>query len=346
MIRRCEAHAPGKLVLVGEYAVLDGAPALSAAVDCRARATVCVADEFELRIVNDDACFQFTLDAAGEPVWRENPGARGAVLSAALATLQARGVWPTDASGFRIELCTREFYGAGADGSVQKIGIGSSAAIAVALLAALQTFLGERPSLDACMDAHRRLQHGAGSGVDVATSWYGGVIVMRPNGGDLPEVQQSGWPPGLCMQPVWTGNTASTPAMLAHFAAFKVESPTVWLDLLQRLRQVSEAAVAGWTAQDTAAVINALAHYGELLAELDKAAGIGIWSACHRQLAELAEACEVAYKPSGAGGGDFGLVISPDADKLAAFRLRAEEAGFSQALAPDWHGAGVVVSTD
>jgi phosphomevalonate kinase len=134
--------------------------------------------------------------------------------------------------------------------------------------------------------------------------------------------------------------------MLAHFAAFKVESPTVWLDLLQRLRQVSEAAVAGWTAQDTAAVINALAHYGDLLEELDKAAGIGIWSACHRQLAELAAACEVAYKPSGAGGGDFGLVISPDADKLAEFRLRAEAAGFPQALAPDWHGAGVEVSTD
>jgi mevalonate kinase len=32
------ASAPGKLVLVGEYAVLDGAPAISAAVDVFATA--------------------------------------------------------------------------------------------------------------------------------------------------------------------------------------------------------------------------------------------------------------------------------------------------------------------
>ena len=32
-----EAHAPGKLFVTGEYAVLAGAPAVVAAVDCRAR---------------------------------------------------------------------------------------------------------------------------------------------------------------------------------------------------------------------------------------------------------------------------------------------------------------------
>ena len=36
---RFSASAPGKAVLSGEYAVLQGAPAIAMAVDCRARVT-------------------------------------------------------------------------------------------------------------------------------------------------------------------------------------------------------------------------------------------------------------------------------------------------------------------
>ena len=37
---RIRASAPGKIVLSGEYAVLDGAPAICAAVDRRAAVTI------------------------------------------------------------------------------------------------------------------------------------------------------------------------------------------------------------------------------------------------------------------------------------------------------------------
>ncbi len=43
--QRITASAPGKLVLSGEYAVLDGAPAICMAVDRRARVTISASGE-------------------------------------------------------------------------------------------------------------------------------------------------------------------------------------------------------------------------------------------------------------------------------------------------------------
>ena len=43
------ASAPGKLILVGEYAVLAGAPAISAAVNIRATARLQPAENLSLK---------------------------------------------------------------------------------------------------------------------------------------------------------------------------------------------------------------------------------------------------------------------------------------------------------
>jgi phosphomevalonate kinase len=48
----------------------------------------------------------------------------------------------------------------------------------------------------------------------------------------------------------------------------------------------------------------------------------------HRSLREIAVNCGVRYKPSGAGGGDFGIGFATDSDAAAGFRRRAEASGF------------------
>ena len=63
------ATAPGKLVVAGEYAVLDGALAISAAVNKRAKATVKAASSGELLIANTGVRFPFALRTDGQPVW-------------------------------------------------------------------------------------------------------------------------------------------------------------------------------------------------------------------------------------------------------------------------------------
>ena len=45
-----------------------------------------------------------------------------------------------------------------------------------------------------CLDAHRRFQDGAGSGVDIMTALHGGVIGVRPGTGELPDVERFAWP--------------------------------------------------------------------------------------------------------------------------------------------------------
>ena len=66
------------------------------------------------------------------------------------------------------------------------------------------------------MAAHRRLQGGQGSGVDVAAAVHGGLIeYLRGNA----QVRPLRWPEGLAYRVIWTGVPASTERQLAKLAA-------------------------------------------------------------------------------------------------------------------------------
>ncbi len=60
-------HAPGKLVLVGEYAVLDGAPAIALALDHGVRCRVGPAPALELRCPGDQRFVRAALDHVKAP---------------------------------------------------------------------------------------------------------------------------------------------------------------------------------------------------------------------------------------------------------------------------------------
>jgi len=346
MPRALVASAPGKLVLVGEYAVLEGAPAISAAVNIVATATIESAAQAasELHIINCGGRFEFSVAPGGALDWRTDPGERGALLAAALETLASSGYLEESLPPVALELCSRNFYSNENAGVPQKIGIGSSAAMSVALTSALQSYLGHEPTFALCLDAHRRFQHGKGSGIDVATSWFGGVIGMQPHGGDVPAITQLSWPQGLHVVPVWTGESASTTSLLQRLELFKAHSGDACHRMMQRLVVASEAACKHWQAGDADAVIFALDEFGSLLRELDAAAGIGIWSECHTSLDEIARKVGVGYKPSGAGGGDFGLAFSGDASLLQDFVAQVDSGLVAQPGKLEWADRGLVIN--
>src|SRR5262245_2351577 len=142
--------APGKVLLLGEYAVLEGRAAICAAVDRYARARVAPGP---LRVEAKN--LGIAWEGAGEP-----PPA----LAAACALLSARG------ASAQVEIDTSEF----SQGEV-KLGLGSSAAALAALAAALAPDLSPKDRFHLAEDAHRAAQGGIGSGVDVAASTYGGL---------------------------------------------------------------------------------------------------------------------------------------------------------------------------
>ncbi len=135
--------APGKLILLGEYAVLHGGRALVAAVDRAATCTVEPAD-------------RAVLDSPGryvEELLRRHPVPGRYRLDSAALGCDVAGEWT-------------------------KLGLGSSAATTVAMTRAL---LGDVPSQQVfaeALDVHREVQ-GSGSGADIAASAFGGLLSYR-----------------------------------------------------------------------------------------------------------------------------------------------------------------------
>lgn len=319
------ATAPGKLVVFGDYAVLEGAPAVAVSVDVRARAQVDVTggrDSVFIDVAGGKA-FDFVAEPGAPLVWtRESPGERGTLVAAVIDTchelMHSRGPLPA----LRISLKTDAFF-TSRGGSTAKLGLGSSAAALVALSGALLRALGiqlERDSLlHVCHTAHRRFQGGQGSGIDVAVALLGGVVGIRLDPRErYPAVDGVDWPDGLYMMPVWSGESASTPRLIERFFSYREADAEAFARHLRNLTTFAEQADAAWRAGAVPEILSALVGYDNALRSLDYDAHIGINSEAHERMRGLAEHHGAVYKTSGAGGGDFGIVLSDSRDAIKA----------------------------
>ncbi|MEZ5566726.1 MAG: hypothetical protein R3F24_14985 [Gammaproteobacteria bacterium] len=359
-----EAQAPGKLVIVGEYAVLEGAPGLAVAVDVRAEARIATLtgnrnsnagyplNGNQLVIPDIGKSYGFRWVPESGPHWEgSSPRAFGLPLTACTEILYARGLFPrpSELPACRIELKSEAFHQTTADGQRVKLGLGSSAAIVVALTGVLLRFVGGPPLprqdlIDICCQVHRRLQGGAGSGIDIATSLTGGAVAIefsRPPGRAsgptpgqvaklfvrMPQAHPVSWPRQLRLVAAWSGESASTPAMLRRLQSFREQAPAAFDGHMGSLNANASQAIAAWTSDDVAGLLTAIAGYESGLRRLDEAARIGIFSAAHERLRAIAVQHGAVYKPSGAGGGDFGIALTDSRDVERALRDAYAAAG-------------------
>ena len=175
---------------------------------------------------------------------------------------------------------------------------------------------------------HRGFQGGRGSGIDVAASFTGGVVEFRLDVACAPQVGSVRLPNSVGFAGIFAGRSASTPEFLAHFRAFQAARPAEAAQLLRRLSATAEAGCAAARGGAADAFVEALADYGRGLASLGEAIGADIVTAEHRQIGEHARRFGVAYKVSGAGGGDLGLACALDKGALDAFKASVRERGF------------------
>lgn len=260
------ARAPGKLVLSGAYAVLEGAPALVTAVDRYVVADTELAPEF--------------------------------VAAEVAPALGDRTAPHVDASALR------------RDG--RKLGIGSSAAITVASLAALalcdepllnDATLAERVWRPALI-AHRKGQ-GGGSGIDVITSAFGGTRRCWLEGGDVrsrPHVL----PIGTDVTVFASTSACATSGMLARVRDFAKREPSRYQE---RIAALSAAATRAARTSNIAELVHSLHDQVTHLAQLGDDACVPIVPDPLRRIASSAYGDGVAVLPSGAGGGDVVLCI-------------------------------------
>jgi phosphomevalonate kinase len=181
----------------------------------------------------------------------------------------------------------------------------------------------------------------------VATAVTGGVVAIefsRQAGPEarVPQAHPVSWPRRLAMVAVWSGQSASTPAMLGRLRTFRERDTVRFSGHMERLGANAGRAVAAWQAEDLSALLSAIGGYESGLRRLDEAAGIGIFSPEHERLRAIALEHGAVYKPSGAGGGDFGIALTDSHHVEHALRAAYEKAGF-MTLAADLRAPGLTV---
>lgn len=333
-----EASAPGKLILMGEHAAVYGVPAVVTSVGLRTVVRVESEQRGEIDLDLSDfgiheACHWNDVVAYGNrrrELWRSyraepsperfvalRSGEEAGVVKIAIAEtvrfLEQQGV--TD---FRrpVRIAVRSELPVGS-------GFGSSASVAVAVIAALTASLAAETTPEAdtiarlAMEVEKR-QHGEPSGIDHTTVMRGGFLLLRREDGVLrvTELSRPSWlSAGLTVfdsgAPLET-----TGEVVAAVRARRSADPAGFADLLERMasavREFSEA--LGSETPDWPAVIDSVASFESCLETLE------VVPAAVRATIRAIEAAGGAAKISGAGAlsgtGAGSLIVfwPPDAE--------------------------------
>jgi mevalonate kinase len=182
------ASAPGKTILFGEHAVVYGKPAIAVAVDKRARVTISegTTDNIQLKIpdldvygiINRNNGSISQLTSSGEV--KENPGTFDAGIMKYIksAIFQEEPDTPLD-HGLDIAVELEIPIGAG---------LGSSAAITVATLAAMARYQEQEITLESLAHTAHQVElevQGAASPLDTTVSTQGGFLYFTHQKGGL-----------------------------------------------------------------------------------------------------------------------------------------------------------------
>jgi phosphomevalonate kinase len=332
--------APGKLVLLGEYAVLFGHPAVVAAVDRRARVTLRPAADHAFQVtapgIVDRPC-RFDLAEDGVPRWTDDEAPRRlGLVENVLASMTAEGlIARSDLIPFSAVLDTSRFFQPTEDGP-SKLGLGSSAALTVSFAAAVARWAGHdellrppMPWLRQLVRFHRDFQRGRGSGVDLAAGLLGGTLLFQlDEGGDVLRADPIRLPAGLVMRFVWTGRSADTGRFLDQLSARMTTNRDGIIRALEQLGAIAESGIDALIEGHVDDFLDAADASCDGMDRLGSECDLAIVSDVHRELRCIARECGTRYKPSGAGGGDIGLLLTDDPDRATAAAAAVRRAGF------------------
>ena len=290
------AHAPGKLVLCGDYAVLLGAPAVVLAVD---RFAIC---EFEPSVESGWELAAIPLNERSRVKSSQDLSSDSdSAIERLFAVLNHTQPLPENA---KFVVDTSAFYMNG-----EKLGVGSSAASLVASACVIGALREREFTFDELYAMHKCLHGNQGSGLDVAAAVAGGVIRYQNQQTvsiELPE--ELLW---LC---VYTGYGTTTEGMLAKFNEWVAKPDRILLD--EWLQSAEEAAVS---VTNSNTLLQAIERQNRLWQQVDRRAKLGAFGVEHREALKIAEQHGLIYKPSGAGGGDLGIVLGTDPERMQAF---------------------------
>ena len=322
MNNEIQVSIPGKVVISGEYAVLDGAPAIVSTLKQKVNITIQKSDKNHNIYTTSvlQGVFPFTMDDDANILWLEaDPGVFGLLLQHAFKILK-----PKLKENLWIAVDSSEFFRTTKDGTAIKLGIGSSAAVSVGITQALSQYQAIRSSpenlLSQANSIHQGLQGKQGSGIDVACCFADqGVIECTKDSVKNHTWSILNWPNGLHLKALTTSQYGSTNRLVANYQRASNLYPKEFNSALDQFLEITQSLSHAWKSEDVDLIIDLLRAYDVHIKKLDKIGGIGIYTQVHADIQNIASTHNVFYKPSGAGGGDIGLAFSSSLDALSDF---------------------------
>jgi len=228
--------------------------------------------------------------------------------------------------------------------SGKKFGLGSSAAVVVGVIKAiLHWHLEKEPSPELVFKlasiSHVAAQ-GNGSGADVAASAFGGIIQYSSfqaewlrnqynQSHSLMELLETDWK-YLSISPIelpedihlcigWTGSPASTGSLVDQIKGLKKTNFDKYQKFLECSREAVDNILKGIYENNLPLLLNGIKQNRAALVTVGKDANVELETSMITKLCNLAERHGGAAKQSGAGGGDCGIAFMPtkeSADQL------------------------------
>lgn len=341
---------PGKLVLLGEYAVLEGVPGIVAAVDRRMQVEISPRNTGSTLTLPHAEIFNWPIRSYGNGTFRsgkeadaeENQEIRYVtkVINQFRKRVAFNGSRPP---AMDLLIDARPFY---IDGV--KLGFGSSAAATVGATSALYAHtLGRLPEpemlLRVSQSIHWGLQDDIGSGIDVAACVHGGVLMYRLDKNSeplMPHIDRLGFPPSLDIIAVWKGRPTSTARVLSDLKRFEHLQPSAYRQWIRALAKVSFDGANAFKDGRTSTFLHHVDRFFERLIDGSNRTGLHLVTDSDIEMAKIARRHGGVYKPSGAGGGDMGLVFLETGKALSVLRQTILNSGY-RVINLKWGGSGV-----
>ena len=195
------SSAPGKLILLGEYAVLENSPALVAAINNRAKVHIqkSLDDYFYLTSPSLNVSnLKFSFNKKHKIVFEKQVSSE--IRKKLIFCIETIEYFKKKFNQFHkispleITTDTNQFY---CLNSKEKLGLGSSAALTVSLVNGLLSYMSQnglssnliKNIFPIALDIHHIAQGKRGSGVDVAASCFGGIIKFQKK--NFPSIKNS-----------------------------------------------------------------------------------------------------------------------------------------------------------
>lgn len=347
--------APGKLYLAGEYAVVTaGEPALIMAVNRYLTATISKSEVGRL-YSSQQPDLHLTWYQKDDTLTFDQAHDYDLVVSAmTVAGLYLRGLGqPMPVYDLRLH--------SDLDDEAQNIkyGLGSSAAVTVAVIKAVLALVAQPYTADLLYRlaslAHIRLGK-AGSLGDIASASYGGLIAYRsPDRALLFEKWQSAlvssgdevqvirdllvvlWQ-GLAIERLnlprdlqvlvgWTGTSALTDKLVKSASQAMTNKAAIQANFIKNSRECVTQMIAAIKQGKREKVLAGLRQNRELLQDYARQMQLVIETRRLSALCDIAESYGAAAKTSGAGGGDCGIALVDDCEFIEDIYAAWEKAG-------------------